>query len=98
MRNLCSRETLARLRASYVTPLLWNRTVMPRIVTCAFNEAILLHLLCLAVLTCVLTASEIDHLAGCAGLHAGLSGLALAKFHLINHLFQVQLVCQVQSD
>ena len=89
MRNLCCRETLARLRALYVTPLLWNHTLMPRILTCAFNEAILLHLLLLVALTCVQIASEIDHLAGCAGLHAGLTCLVLAKFSSLNYLFQV---------
>ena len=89
MRNLCCRETLARLRALYVTPLLWNHTLMPRILTCAFSEAILLHWLLLGALTCVCVASEIDHLAGLTGLHAGLSLLALAKFNLNNYLFQV---------
>ena len=44
-------QTLARrARASYVTPLLCNRKLMPRIVTLAFNEAILLHLLLLGAL------------------------------------------------
>ena len=62
---------------------------MPRIVTCAFNEAILLHLLCLVALTCVCVLGEIDHLAGLAGLRVGLSLLALAKSTVINHLFQV---------
>ena len=89
MRNLCRRETLARLRALYVTPLLWNHTLMPRILTCAFSEAILLHLLCVVALTCACVLGEIDHLAGCAGLHAGLSVLALAKSTIINYLFQV---------
>ena len=67
---------MVRCRAVYLTPLLRNRARMSRIVTLAYNEAILLHLLCLAALTCVYIAGEIDHLAGLAGLRAGLSLLA----------------------
>ena len=80
---------MVRCRALYLTPLMRNRAHMARVVTQAFNEAIVLHLLCLVALTCVCMAGEIDNLAGCAGLHAGLSCLALAKFSIINHLFQV---------
>ena len=80
---------MVRCRALYLTPLLRNRAHMSRVVTQAFNEAILLQLLCLAALTCVQTASEIDHLAGLAGLRVGLSFLALAKSYLINYLFQM---------
>ena len=80
---------MVRCRAVYLTPLLRNHAHRSRVVTQAFNEAILLQLLCLAALTCVYIAGEIDHLAGCAGLRAGLSCLALAKCSLINYLFQV---------
>ena len=80
---------MVRCRALYLDPYLQNRALMPRVVTLAFNEAIMLHLLLLGALTCVCIASEIDHLAGCAGLRAGLSVLALAKFTVINHLFRV---------
>ena len=89
MRKFCCSRTLAQQRALYVAPLVWNRTLMPRILTCAFNEAILLHLLCLVALTCVCVLGEFNQLAGCAGLHVGLSLLALAKSSINNHLFQV---------
>ena len=81
---------MVRCRAVYLTPLLRNHAHRSRVVTQAFNEAIMLHLLSLCALTCVCAASEIDHLAGCAGLRAGLSLLALAKSTVINHLFQVK--------
>lgn len=85
-------QTLARhARASYVTPLLCNRKLMPRIVTLAFNEAILLHLLLLGALVCACMASEIDHLAGMPGLRLGLSALALGIRPAKNYLFQVDL-------
>ena len=90
MGNLLHSHAMVRCRAVYLTPLLRNHAHRSRVVTQAFNEAIMLHLLCLAALTCVYIAGEIDHLAGCAGLHAGLTCLALAKFSLINHLFQVK--------
>ena len=80
---------MVRYRALYLTPLLRNRARMSRIVTLAYNEAILLHLLCVVALTCACVLGEIDHLAGLAGLRVGLSLLALAKFNLDNHLFQV---------
>ena len=89
MRNLCSSRVMVRCRALYLTPLLRNRAHMSRVVTQAYNEAILLQLLCLAALTCVYIAGEIDHLAGCAGLRAGLTCLTLVKFSVVNHLFQV---------
>ena len=83
-------QTLARrARASYVTPLLCNRKLMPRIVTLAFNEAILLHLLLLGALVCACMASEIDHLAGMPGLRLGLSALALGIRPAKDYLFQV---------
>ena len=83
-------QTFARsMRASYVTPLLSNRNLMPRIVTLAFNEAILLHLLLLGALVCACMASEIDHLAGMPGLRLGLSALALGIRPAKSYLFQV---------
>ena len=82
---------MVRCRALYLTPLMRNRAHMARVVTQAFNEAIMLHLLCLVALTCVCMAGEIDHLAGCAGLHAGLSCLALAKFRLEKHLSLIHI-------
>ena len=83
-------QTLARrARASYVTPLLCNRKLMPRIVTLAFNEAILLHLLLLGALVCACMASEIDHLAGMPELRLGLSALALGIRPAKGYLFQV---------
>ena len=83
-------QTLARrARASYVTPLLCNRKLMPRIVTLAFNEAILLHLLLLGALVCACMASEIDYLAGMPGLRLGLSALALGIRPAKDYLFQV---------
>jgi len=80
---------MVRCRAIYLTPLLRNHARMSRIVTLAYNEAIMLHLLCVVALTCVCVLGEIDHLAGLAGLRVGLSLLALAKCIVINHLFQV---------
>ena len=89
MRNSLHSHATVRCRALYLDPFLQNRALMPRVVTLAFNEAIMLHLLSLCALTCVCAAGEIDHLAGCAGLRAGLTCLALAKFYLNNYLFQV---------
>ena len=62
---------------------------MPRIVTLAFNEAILLHLLLLGALVCACMASEIDYLAGMPGLRLGLSALALGTRPAKDYLFQV---------
>ena len=71
-------QTLARhARASYVTPLLCNRKLMPRIVTLAFNQAILLHLLSLYAMVLVNTLAELDASVGMPGLRLGLSALAL---------------------
>ena len=92
MRDLCSSQNMVRCRALYLTPLLRNRAHMSRVVTQAYNEAILLQLLCVVALTCVCVLGEIDHLAGLTGLRAGLSVLALAKFTVVNHLFQVSLI------
>ena len=83
-------QTLARhVRASYVTPLLCNRKLMPRIVTLAFNQAILLHLLSLCALVLVNILAELDASVGMPGLRLGLSALALGIRPVKNHLFQV---------
>ena len=83
-------QTFARhLRASYVTPLLCNRKLMPRILTCAFNEAILLHLLSLYALVLVNALAELDAGVGMPGLRLGLSALALGIRPAKYHLFQV---------
>ena len=83
-------QTLARhVRASYVTPSLCNRKSMPRIVTLAFNRAILLHLLSLYALVLVNILAELDASVGMPGLRLGLSALALGIRPAKNHLFQV---------
>ena len=83
-------QTFARhLRASYVTPLLCNRNLMPRIVTLAFNEAILLYLLSIFALVLVNTLSELDTSIGMPELRFGLSTIALVTRPALDHLFQV---------
>ena len=62
---------------------------MPRIVTKAFNEAILLHLLSLYALVLVNTLAEFDASIGMPGLRLGLSSLALGIRPAFNYLFQV---------
>ena len=62
---------------------------MPRIVTKAFNEAILLHLLSLYALVLVNTLAEVDASIGMPELRLGLSMLALGIRPAFNYLFQV---------
>ena len=62
---------------------------MPRIITLAFNEAILLHLLSLYALVLVNTLAEFDASIGMPGLRLGLSSLALGIRPAIDYLFQV---------
>ena len=64
---------------------------MPRIVTLAFNEAILLYLLSLYALVLVNTLAEFDASIGMPGLRLGLSSLALGIRPVFNYLFQVPL-------
>ena len=89
MRNYCTQTFARSARASYLTPLLCNRNLMPRIVTKAFNEAILLHLLSLYALVLVNTLAEFDASIGMPGLRLGLSSLALGIRPAFNYLFQV---------